>query len=192
MAPGYTLDEMGFQQPRQALGHHRAWGAVTWCCWISLSTAESAYNLGRRSSKERPSQGSAAAVVTVTDFTGWKGQRWIWVGQATLPLRSCTHTRMHTHTHTHTPQEKQAPCPALWAPARLLACGFWGRLDQATKKLSFLLIKQAHQVPPFLNKTSESKTRNKTWAELRSAVGERKKWDSSVHAGRRAHFRKQN
>ena len=49
--------------------------------------------------------------------------------------------------------------------------GFWGRLDQATKKLSFLLIKQTRQVPPFTDKTSESKTRNKTWAELRSAMG---------------------
>ena len=49
--------------------------------------------------------------------------------------------------------------------------GFWGRLDLATKKRSFLLIKQAHQVPPFTDKTSESKIRNKTWAELRSAMG---------------------
>ena len=39
MAPGLHTRRDGFPTARQALGHHRVWGAVTWRCWISLSTA---------------------------------------------------------------------------------------------------------------------------------------------------------
>ena len=62
---------MGFQQPG------RLWG-ITEYGVLDLtvySRTESDLNRGQRSSKERPSQGSAAAVVMFTDFTGWKGQR---------------------------------------------------------------------------------------------------------------------
>ena len=115
-SPGLHTRRDGVPTARQALGHHRVWGAVTWCCWISLSTAALRVPITLAGDLQRkgPLRGQLLRLSwSLTLQAGRDSGGFGWDRPASLCTHMHTHMHAHTHTHTHTHPRRSRllPCP---------------------------------------------------------------------------------
>ena len=196
MAPGLHPRRDGIPTAEQALGASQVHGEQPVVLDFTAFTAGtfSDLNLGRRSSKERPQRGSAAAGCHVCGLHTFEGTTrwWLRVGQAILPSHTCTCTHAHAH------QEKRAPALPRGHPHIIythggvgdVTTGFWGAIRPS--KLPFLLIKQARRALPFTDKTSQSRKPGvRRGQSSGSASGKERNRGLGDHTGRPANLQKQ-
>lgn len=108
------------------------------------------------------------------------------MGQAILP----SHARTHTRGSALPPYRGHQHIIYTHGGMGDVTMGFWGAIRPS--ELPFLLIKQARRALPLTDKVSESKTRRKTWTELRVSLRQRKKQGTwRLHRGRSANLQKQ-